>query len=52
MDVEDFNRRWLKAWSDKDVPGLLQFYAEDCRYFDPQTAQGLTGHEQIGRAHV
>lgn len=48
MDVADYNARWLKAWSDKDVPALLGFYAEDCRYFDPQTAQGLNGHAELG----
>lgn len=48
MDIVDFNRRWLQAWTDKDVPGLLGFYAQDTRYFDPQVPQGLTGHEALG----
>lgn len=48
MDIADFNARWLKAWSDKDVPALLGFYAEDCVYKDPQTAGGLTGHAALG----
>jgi SnoaL-like domain len=43
LDITDFNTRWLKAWSDKDVDGLCAFYADDCVYKDPQTAQGLTG---------
>ena len=47
MDLEDFNRRWLQAWSDKDVPGLLEFYAADIAYFDPQTATGLKGHAAL-----
>jgi len=46
-DIEGFNSRWLKAWSDKDVDGLVAFYAEDCVYKDPQTAQGLTGREAL-----
>ena len=48
LDVHDYNRRWLRAWSDKDVPGLLGFYAEDVVYKDPQTAGGLTGHAALG----
>ncbi len=44
MDVAQYNADWLAAWTAKDVPALLGFYAEDCRYFDPQTPAGLTGH--------
>lgn len=47
IDIVDYNARWLKAWSDKDVPGLLGFYAEDCIYKDAQTAAGLTGHAAL-----
>lgn len=47
LDIEDFNRRWLQAWSDKDVPALLTFYAEDCTYFDQQVARGITGHAAL-----
>lgn len=43
VDIADFNARWLRAWSDKDVERLIGFYADDCVYKDPQTAQGLTG---------
>jgi hypothetical protein len=43
MDIADYNARWLKAWTDKDVDRLVAFYAEDCVYKDPQTAAGLTG---------
>jgi ketosteroid isomerase-like protein len=48
VDIADFNRRWLQAWTDKDVPRLLGFYAEDTVYRDPQTAAGLKGHEALG----
>lgn len=48
MDIVDFNRRWLQAWTDKDVPRLLGFYSADTRYFDPQVPQGLTGQEALG----
>lgn len=46
-DIETFNRDWLKAWSDKDVPRLVGFYAEDAVYMDPQTAHGLKGRAQL-----
>ena len=48
MDLETFNADWLKAWTDKDVPRLLTFYAEDAVYKDPQTAAGITGHAALG----
>lgn len=48
MDIADFNRRWLQAWTDKDVPRLLGFYAEDTQYFDQQVPQGLRGREALG----
>jgi len=48
LDIEDFNRRWLQAWTDKDVPALLTFYAEDTVYRDPQTAAGIQGHAALG----
>jgi SnoaL-like domain len=47
-DITAFNAAWLKAWSDKDVPGLLKFYAADCVYKDAQTAKGLSGHAELG----
>ena len=47
MDIADYNARWLKAWSDKDVPRLVAFYADDCVYKDPQTAGGLKGQAAL-----
>jgi hypothetical protein len=47
MDITDFNARWLKAWTDKDVPRLVAFYADDCVYKDPQTAGGITGQRAL-----
>jgi ketosteroid isomerase-like protein len=47
MNLEDFNRRWLAAWSAKDVPALLGFYAEDVAYFDPQVPHGLKGQDAL-----
>lgn len=47
MDIEDFNRRWLAAWTVKDLPTLLGFYAEDCLYKDNNTAGGITGHAAL-----
>ena len=51
IDIADYNARWLKAWSDKDVDRLCGFYAETCVYNDPQTAAGITGHEAL-RAYL
>jgi hypothetical protein len=48
LDIEDFNRRWLQAWTDKDVPRLLGFYADEVVYKDPQTTGGLTGKAALG----
>ena len=51
LDIADYNARWLKAWSAKDVDGLLEFYDESCVYKDPQTSAGITGHEAL-RAYL
>jgi len=48
LDLEDFNARWLEAWSRKDVPGLLAFYSPGTVYRDPQTAAGIQGHKALG----
>ena len=50
-DINDFNARWLKAWSEKDVDALLTFYASDTRYFDPQVPDGIQGHDAL-RAYL
>jgi hypothetical protein len=47
MDIETFNRDWLQAWTDKDVPRLIGFYAEDCLYKDAQTVEGLQGRAAL-----
>jgi hypothetical protein len=47
LDIEDFNARWLRAWSDKDVSTLLTFYHPDVVYMDPQTVTGLKGHAAL-----
>jgi hypothetical protein len=46
-DIERFNADWLAAWTAKDVDRLVQFYAEDCVYKDPQTAAGLSGRQAL-----
>lgn len=51
MDIEDFNARWLLAWSDKNVDELVMFYSEDTQYFDPQVPDGLKGREAL-RAYL
>jgi hypothetical protein len=47
LDIAKFNADWLAAWTAKDVPALLGFYAEDALYKDPQTAAGITGHAAL-----
>lgn len=47
LDLEKFNAVWLRAWSDKDVPRLVNFYTEDAVYKDPQTAAGIKGHAAL-----
>lgn len=51
IDIVDFNARWLKAWSDKNVSELVMFYAEDTVYRDPQVPDGLSGREAL-RAYL
>lgn len=46
--MEEFNIRWLAAWTAKDVDALLGFYAPDTWYFDQQVPQGLQGHGALG----
>ncbi|MGH6958278.1 MAG: nuclear transport factor 2 family protein [Caulobacteraceae bacterium] len=50
-EIVEFNARWLKAWTDKDVDALCRFYADDCVYKDPQTAAGLQGNAAL-RAYL
>ncbi len=47
MDIETFNADWLKAWSDKNVDGLVSFYTGDATYMDPQTTAGIHGHDAL-----
>lgn len=51
MDIADFNARWLKAWTDKDVDVLCGFYTDDCIYKDFQTPAGLVGNDAL-RAYL
>jgi ketosteroid isomerase-like protein len=47
VDIEKYNRDWLKAWSDKDVQGLLTYYHADITYKDPQVPAGVKGHAAL-----
>ncbi|MBS0409554.1 MAG: nuclear transport factor 2 family protein [Proteobacteria bacterium] len=47
IDIAKYNADWLAAWTAKDVPALLAFYADDTLYKDPQTAAGITGHAAL-----
>jgi hypothetical protein len=48
MDIAKYNADWLQAWTDKDVPRLLEFYSPHVVYKDGQTVAGLNGHEALG----
>lgn len=48
---EDLNRRWLIAWSEKDVDGVAAFYHPECTYIDAQNPLGLRGREAL-RAYL
>jgi hypothetical protein len=50
-DVEGLNARWLRAWTDKDVDRLVDFYAQDTIYRDPQVPDGLRGRDAL-RAYL
>lgn len=43
MDIRRFNAEWLRAWTEKDVPRLLEFYAPNVEYRDSQVPMGLKG---------
>ena len=47
LDIAAFNANWLAAWTAKDVPAVLGFYAADALFKDPQTAGGITGHAAL-----
>ncbi|MGV8995576.1 MAG: YybH family protein [Parvibaculaceae bacterium] len=51
LDIIDFNARWLKAWSDKNVAELVMFYSQDTVYCDPSVPNGLKGREAL-RAYL
>lgn len=51
MDIEQFNKEWLEAWSAKDTAHLLAFYHPETTYMDPQVPAGLTGHDEL-RAYL
>lgn len=46
-EIEAYNADWLAAWTAKDVPRLVRFYAEDCVYKDNQTVEGLSGRAAL-----
>jgi len=43
VDIEDYNRRWLQAWTDKDVPTLARMYGPNVVYRDAQIPNGVEG---------
>ena len=51
MDIARYNAEWLRAWTEKDIDRLLEFYAPDVVYRDNQTAAGIAGHAAL-RAYL
>ncbi|MGH6910200.1 MAG: YybH family protein [Phenylobacterium sp.] len=47
QEIEAYNADWLGAWTAKDTPRLVKFYAEDCVYKDNQTVEGLNGRAAL-----
>lgn len=46
-ELEKLNAAWLAAWTAQDAERLSAFYADDCRYLDPQLPEGLRGREAL-----
>jgi hypothetical protein len=47
MDIAQYNADWLKAWTEKDVLRLLEFYHPEVEYRDGQVPQGVKGHAAL-----
>ena len=46
-ELFEFCTEWLAAWTGNRPDTLLQYYAEDALYVDPQHRDGLRGKEEI-----
>jgi predicted SnoaL-like aldol condensation-catalyzing enzyme len=46
-DLNEFCRRWLRAWTGNRPQELVQFYAGDAYYQDPARPGGLRGSQQL-----
>jgi hypothetical protein len=46
-DITILNTRWLQAWTDQNIPALLEFYHPDVFYRDPQVPSGIHGHMRL-----
>jgi len=51
VDLQDYNARWLAAWTAKDTETLMSFYDDEVHYVDAQVPQGLRGAKAL-RAHL
>jgi|SRR6516165_5842420 hypothetical protein len=47
MDIDDFNRRWLKAWTDRNVEALLGFYDKNAVFRGPSVPDGVFGTKAL-----
>lgn len=48
IDIGAYNRRWLKAWTDKNVDTLLAIYADDIVFRGPDVPDGVVGAAALG----
>lgn len=43
----EFVKKWLSAWTGNKPDLLIEFYAEDAYYSDPEHRDGLQGRDEI-----
>ncbi|MDF1540854.1 MAG: nuclear transport factor 2 family protein [Candidatus Thorarchaeota archaeon] len=47
VELFDFCREWLSAWTGNQPKKLIAFYSEDTLYIDPANRKGLHGHGEL-----
>lgn len=47
INLKEFIKSWLKAWTGNQPDLLLEFYEKNAYYQDPATPKGLKGVEKI-----
>ena len=49
IDLLQFCRDWLRAWTGNNPDGLLALYHPEVYYSDPANRDGITGKENLGK---